>query len=108
MGDDLETVVLRERYSTRALARKARELADREDLPAQPSGPIVEETIEVADSGALLISESSGVPVAVAAGRSSSSAVAAEAIKKPATPPRVPEGASVPVAAGAVRTVVPG
>ncbi len=68
MGDDLETVVLRERYSTRALARKARELADREDAPAQPLGPIVEETIEVADSGAVLISESNGVPVAVAAG----------------------------------------
>ncbi len=108
MGDDLETVVLRERYSTRALARKARELADREDLPAQHSGPIVEETIEVADSGALLISESDGVPVAVAAARSTSSAVAAEAIKRPATPPRLPPHASAPVAAGAVRTVIPG
>ena len=108
MGDDLETVVLRDRYSTRALARKVRELADREDLPGQPSGPIVEETIEVADSGALLISETDGVPVAVAVGRSSSSPVAAEAIKKPATPPRLPVGATVPVPAGAVRTIVPG
>jgi serine/threonine protein kinase len=108
MGDDLETVVLRERYSTRALARKARELADRQDLSTQSSGPIVEETIEVADSGALLISETDGVPVAVGAGRSSSSPVAAEAIKKPVTPPRLPPGATAPVAAGTVRTVIPG
>ena len=108
MGDDLETVVLRERYSTRALARKARELADREDAPAQPSGPIVEETIEVPDSGAMLISESDGVPLPVAAGRSaSSSPVAAEAIKKPATPPRLPPGASASATRRAVRTVVP-
>jgi len=104
MGDDLETVVLRERYSTRALARKARELADKEDGSAQHSGPIVEETIEVPDSGALLISESDGVPLPVAAARTASSPVAAEAIKKPATPPRLPPGAS---AAAAVRTVVP-
>ncbi len=90
MGDDLETVVLRERYSTRALARKVRELADLEEAPAQSSGPIVEETIEVPDSGALLISESHGVPLPVAGARSSSSPVAAEAVKRPATPPRLP------------------
>jgi hypothetical protein len=107
MGDDLETVVMRERYSTRALARKARELADREEEPAQHSGPIVEETIEVPDSGAMLISESDGVPLPIAAARSSSSPVAAEAIKKPATPPRLPPGASAPAAAAPARTVVP-
>jgi serine/threonine protein kinase len=108
MGDDLETVVLRERYSTRALARKARELADREEAPAQHSGPIVEETIEVADSGAVLIAESNGVPVPIAASRSSSSPVAAEAIKRPATPPRLPPGASAPLPVAAARTAVPG
>jgi hypothetical protein len=108
MGDDLETVVLRDRYSTRALARKARELADREEAPAQHSGPIVEETIEVADSGAVLIAESDGVPMPVAGTRSSSSPVAAEAIKKPATPPRLPPGASAPASVAAVRTAVPG
>ena len=32
MGDELEALVLRKRYSTRALARKARELADKEPL----------------------------------------------------------------------------
>ena len=108
MGDDLETVVLRERYSTRALARKARELADREEALAQQSGPIVEETIEVPDSGALLISESNGVPLPVATARSSSSPVAAEAIKKRATPPRLPPGVGAPAPVATARTVVPG
>ncbi len=107
MGDDLETVVLRERYSTRALARKARELADLEDAPAQPPGPIVEETIEVPDSGAMLIAESDGVPLSVAPARSASSPVAGESVKRPATPPRLPPHVSASAPAAAVRTVVP-
>jgi len=38
MGDELEALVLRKQYSTRALARKARELADKEPL-IQKVGP---------------------------------------------------------------------
>ena len=54
----------------------------------------------MADSGAVLIAESNGVPVPIAAARSSSSPVAAEAIKRPATPPRLPPGASAPLPVG--------
>jgi len=36
MGDELETLVLRERYSARALARKARELVPPDDVVAPP------------------------------------------------------------------------
>jgi serine/threonine-protein kinase len=39
MGNDLEAVVLRERYSTRALARKARELAPEQGAGAAPRPP---------------------------------------------------------------------
>ena len=38
MGDELEALVLRKNYSARALARKARELADQES-PAQKVRP---------------------------------------------------------------------
>ncbi len=48
------------------------------------------------------------MPVPIAAARSSSSPVAAEAIKRPATPPRLPPRTSPPAPVAAVRTVVPG
>jgi hypothetical protein len=116
MGDDLETVVLRERYSTRALARKARELADLEEVPsqaqaqaqAQASEAIVEETIEVPDSGSLLIPESGAVAVPVPLAGSSpspSAPIATGAAKRPpATPPRLPPRVPTPapVAAGSL------
>ncbi len=114
MGDDLETVVLRERYSTRALARKARELADLEEVPsqaqAQASSAIVEETIEVPDSGSLLIPESGAVAVPVPLAGSSpsqspSAPIATGAAKRPpATPPRLPPRVPTPapVAAGSL------
>jgi serine/threonine protein kinase len=115
MGDALETIVLRERYSTRALARKARELADHHE-PGTPgassssssalSGPIVDETIEVVDSGSLLLSESGSVAVPSAAARTGAGAVVDAQGERPrATPPRLPAGAaSGPV--GAPVTVV--
>jgi serine/threonine protein kinase len=90
MGDALETVVLRERYSTRALARKVRELADHHE-PGQVAGAIVEETIEVADSAGLLVPESGSVAVPVALGHSGSAPIVQDATKRPpATPPRLP------------------
>ncbi|HET6146678.1 MAG TPA: serine/threonine-protein kinase [Polyangia bacterium] len=99
MGDALETIVMRERYSTRALARKARELADHH-VPGQSSatGPIVEETIEVVDSGSLLLSQSGSVAVPAPVARTGSTPIVDEVARKhrPTPPPRVPATASAP------------
>jgi len=108
MGDALETIVLRERYSTRALARKARELAQ-DDHPGVPSaaassgvsGPIVDETIEVVDSGSLVLSESGAVAVPMGTRHGSASLVGQSGPvpapqKKPGTVPPRPPAAALP------------
>ena len=52
MGDELEALVLRKSYSTRALARKARELAGQD--PAAASGAAIPERSVGAPSGAVI------------------------------------------------------
>jgi eukaryotic-like serine/threonine-protein kinase len=108
MGDALETIVMRERYSSRALARKARELAERQE-PGQPSGASVDETIEVVDSGSLMLSESGAVAVPARVVHSGSTPVIDESAspRRPTTPPRVPAAATAATAAAAAASSAP-
>jgi serine/threonine-protein kinase len=120
MGDDLETVVLRERYSTRALARKARELTEpaEGDEPAEgaATAAMVEATADDADAAvetapaeaAILDAAAVAVPP-TSIGRESSPVVMDEAAKRPPAAPRPPATPPrLPAQAAAVRRATPG
>jgi len=66
MGDELEALVLRKNYSARALARKARELADQES-PAQKARPtpLASAAPEIVgrEDSTLIVDESMRIPI---------------------------------------------
>ena len=101
MGDELEALVLRKQYSTRALARKARELADKEPLIEKvgPTPLIAEAPPTVGrTNSSILIDESLLLPAG--AGRAPTAAPPARAARRLAvarrrcSPRRVRRGAA--------------